>query len=127
MGANLAVARTHTLLLALHLAGPFGPRPQILLRTQSIAEPGCRLARYQLERQKGREVRQIVISSKGSLILVVVEGRASKIASTRESDDDGLLRRKRLRTLNRGVRSGGFFTLCSPRWEFVCLENEKSR
>ena len=39
-------ARTHTLLPALHLAGPLGrPRPQILLRTYSIAEPGCRLSR----------------------------------------------------------------------------------
>lgn len=35
--------RTHILLLALHLAGPFGPRPQILLRAPSIAEPGCRI------------------------------------------------------------------------------------
>jgi len=40
--AILVVAHTHTLRRALHLAGPFGPLPQIL-RTYSIAEPGCRL------------------------------------------------------------------------------------
>jgi hypothetical protein len=41
---QLVAAHTHTLLLALHLAGPFGgPQLQILLRTLSIAEPGCRL------------------------------------------------------------------------------------
>lgn len=49
-GAILAVAHTHTHLLALHLAGPLGrPQPQILLRTPSIAEPGCRLHRVQWE------------------------------------------------------------------------------
>lgn len=42
--AVAAAVHTRTLLLALHLAGPLGrPRPQILLRTASIAEPGCRL------------------------------------------------------------------------------------
>jgi hypothetical protein len=40
--AILVVAHTHTLRRALHLAGPFGPLPQIL-RTYSIAEPACRL------------------------------------------------------------------------------------
>lgn len=38
------VIRTHIPQRALHLAGPLGPRPQIL-RTYSIAEPGCRLLR----------------------------------------------------------------------------------
>jgi len=52
-------AHTHTLLLALHLAGPLGrPRPQILLlRTWSTAEPGCRLScshRGQREENQGR-------------------------------------------------------------------------
>lgn len=39
---NSFTARTHTLPLALQLAGPLAPRPEILLRTW-VVEPGCRI------------------------------------------------------------------------------------
>lgn len=79
MSAKVGVAHTHILLLALHLAGPFGPRPQMLLRTAWIAEPDCRLLNTNWNNRKVATVVKIVVTPHGSLILEVLEGRAGNV------------------------------------------------